>query len=145
MAEALELNRVGGDYNPLSLFSGSVPEISEPASCRVWRGSLSKRLWGIWYHWAGTELAIVTDPDVASTDAAMERMTESSDARLRPLDFSASFFPIHDAGRFLKSPGRGPYALAVSEAGSVWSWRHAEVLMRIMKDRYRDFRSKTEE
>ena len=75
MAEALELNRVGGDYNPLSLFSGSVPEISEPASCRVWLGSLNKPLWGIWYYWAGTEFAIVTDLDVASTDAAMERMT----------------------------------------------------------------------
>ena len=121
-------------------FSGETATISEPASCQVCHGSLNKPLWGVWNKWKGTEFV---SPGKGGHRAAARHMSlalESSDERIEPLDFSASHFYFSQySERFLKSPGREPYVLATGEAGAVWSWRHTEVLFRILKDRYPDF------
>ena len=71
----------------------------------------------------------------------MQQMLESSDSRIDPLDFSASiFFHAEYIRRFLKSPNHEAYVFAAGEAGSLWSWRHAEVLFHRLKTRYPDFR-----
>ena len=76
----------------------------------------------------------------------MQRMLESSDPRVQPLDFSASIFLRGDyTARFLRSPGREGYVFATGEAGALWSWRHAEVLFHRLKTRHRDFRQYAEE
>ena len=76
----------------------------------------------------------------------MQRMLESSDPRVQPLDYSASIFLRGDyTARFLRSPGRDGYVFATGEAGALWSWRHAEVLFHRLKTRHRDFRQYAEE
>ena len=115
-------------------FSGGTPSITEPASCQTCHGSLNKPLWGAWNTWDGTEFVSPGDPDYDSVAASTAAATESRNPRIAPLDFSVS----HDldgnwARRHLKAPGHGAVALAVQEAGTVWSWRHAEVLHRRLK------------
>ena len=123
-------------------FSGESPQIIEPASCQSCHGPLNKPMWGMWGEWAGSETVVpgaFDDAVVQSAAAAMERVLASSDPRIEPLDFSASSF---EGGiRFLTPSGRVPSVSAVEEAGAVWAWRHAEVLYRILKGRYTDFRS----
>ena len=118
-------------------FSGTIPEITEPDSCQTCHGSLNKPLWGRWNLWPGTEFSY----ESAAMVANMEANRTSTDPRIEPLDFSASTFPTGlGAVRFLKTPGRQPYVAAMEEAGAVWSLRHAEVLMRILRARHADFR-----
>ena len=123
-------------------FSGESPQIVEPASCQSCHGPLNKPMWGMWGEWSGSETVVpgaFDDAVVQSAAAAMERVLASSDPRIEPLDFSASSF---EGGiRFLTPSGRVPSVSAVEEAGAVWAWRHAEVLYRILKGRYTDFRS----
>ena len=123
-------------------FSGESPQIIEPASCQSCHGPLNKPMWGMWGQWAGSETVVpgaFDDAVVQSAAAAMERVLASSDPRIEPLDFSASSF---EGGiRFLTPSGRVPSVSAVEEAGAVWAWRHAEVLYRILRGRYTDFRS----
>ena len=123
-------------------FSGESPQIVEPASCQGCHGPLNKPMWGMWGEWAGSETVVpgaFDDAIVQSAAAAMARVLASSDPRIEPLDFSASSF---EGGiRFLTPSGRVPSVSAVEEAGAVWSWRHAEVLYRILRGRYTDFRS----
>ena len=123
-------------------FSGASPQIIEPASCQSCHGPLNKPMWGMWGEWAGSETVVpgaFDDAVVQSAAAAMERVLASSDPRIEPLDFSASSF---EGGiRFLTPSGRVPSVSAVEEAGAVWAWRHAEVLYRILRGRYTDFRS----
>ena len=123
-------------------FSGESPQIIEPASCQSCHGPLNKPMWGMWGEWAGSETVVpgrFDDAVVQSAAAAMERVLASSDPRIEPLDFSASSF---EGGiRFLTPSGRVPSVSAVEEAGAVWAWRHAEVLYRILRGRYTDFRS----
>ena len=118
-------------------FSGTIPEITEPDSCRTCHGSLNKPLWGQWVVWPGTEFSFSSEEMVAN----MEANRASTAPRIEPLDFSASSFPTgRGAVRFLETPGRSPYVAAMEEAGAVWSLRHAEVLMRILRARHSDFR-----
>ena len=115
-------------------FSGGTPSVTEPSSCQVCHGSLNKPLWGAWNTWDGTEFVSPGDTNYDSVAASTAAATESTNPRIEPLDFSVS----HDldgnwARRHLKAPGHGAVALAVQEAGTVWSWRHAEVLHRRLK------------
>ena len=88
-------------------FSGAAPSITEPASCQVCHGSLNKPLWGKWNRWPGTEFAYSDDKKHDAAVASMERLLESTDKRVEPLDFSASAFAGgNKAQRFLKLPGR---------------------------------------
>ncbi len=121
-------------------FSGETPEISAPASCRTCHGSLNKPLWGMWGTWEGSEYRPYSADDYAAFAAAMEVHRTSTDPRIEPLDFSASVFATRPSAiRFLMTPGELDYVAAVEEAGAVWSWRHAEVLFRILQSRHRDF------
>ena len=127
-------------------FSGDSPSITEPASCAVCHGSLNKPLWGKWYRWLGTENPFYNAEERETASPSMQRMLESSDPRVQPLDFSASIFLRGDyTARFLRSPGREGYVFATGEAGALWSWRHAEVLFHRLKTRHRDFRQYAEE
>ena len=127
-------------------FSGDSPFITEPASCAVCHGSLNKPLWGKWYRWLGTENPFYNAEERETASPSMQRMLESSDPRVQPLDFSASIFLRGDyTARFLRSPGREGYVFATGEAGALWSWRHAEVLFHRLKTRHRDFRQYAEE
>ena len=122
-------------------FSEDSPSITEPASCTVCHGSLNKPLWGKWYRWLGTESPFYSVEEGESASTSMQQMLESSDSRIDPLDFSASiFFHAEYIRRFLKSPNHEAYVFAAGEAGSLWSWRHAEVLFHRLKTRYPDFR-----
>ena len=125
-------------------FSGATPSITEPASCQTCHGPLNKPLWGAYLRWYGTEY---TDPSDTQTIAATANALESTDPRIEPLDFSASYFRSRRDGhaRFLQTGGYTTYIAVVEEAGSVWSWRHAEVLFRRLKARedYRRFAEET--
>ena len=116
-------------------FSGDSPSITEPASCAVCHGSLNKPLWGKWYRWLGTESPFYSsDEEIEPATLGMQQMLESSDPRINSLDFSASIFHQGEYyRRFLKSPDREAYVFAAGEAGSLWSWRHAEVLYHRLK------------
>ena len=127
-------------------FSGNSPSITEPASCAVCHGTLNKPLWGKWYRWLGTESPYYSAEERETASPSVQRMLESSDPRVQPLDFSASVFLRGDyTARFLRSPGREGYVFATGEAGALWSWRHAEVLFHRLKTRHRDFRQYAEE
>ena len=128
-------------------FSGATPEITEPVSCQSCHGALGKPLWNDWPFWEGTEYQIPDGYGYSSGSAAyMRRVLYSDDPRLEPLDFTASSF--HDGAsygvRVLHSPGQVPSAAVVEEAGAVWSWRHAEVLFRLLGQRRGDFDSLAE-
>ena len=85
-------------------FSGDSPSITEPASCAVCHGSLNKPLWGKWYRWLGTENPFYNAEERETASPSMQRMLESSDPRVQPLDFSASIFLRGDyTARFLRS------------------------------------------
>ena len=124
-------------------FSGATPEITEPASCQTCHGPLNKPLWGAWSQWDGTELVDPSDTlGIAATVSAME----STDPRIEPLDFSASYFRSRRDrhARFLEMGGHRNYTTPIQEAGSVWSWCHVEVLFRRLKA-LEDFRQFAEE
>ena len=136
LREVVEFLRQGDDQWSAGVidFSGRTPSITEPASCQTCHGSLNKPLWGAWNTWDGTEFVAPGDTDYDSVAASTAAATESTNPRIEPLDFSVS----HDldgnwARRHLKAPGHGAVAPAVQEAGTVWSWRHAEVLHRRLK------------
>ena len=121
-------------------FSGATPTVTEPASCKTCHGSLNKPLWGAWNTWEGTEFANVDNPESETVRAAVERALESTDPRIEPLDFEASYLRgRRSARRYLQTAGYDPSALAVEEAGAVWSWRHAEVLHRKLKASEADY------
>ena len=121
-------------------FSGETPEITEPASCQACHGSVGKPLWNDWLFWEGTEYIASTgyeyDPDATES---MRRIVNSSEPRIEPLDFGASTFVGGYGLRALNLPGQIPYAAVVEEAGAVWSWRHTEILFRLLKERREDF------
>ena len=120
-------------------FSGAAPVIHEPATCASCHGSLNKPLWGQWATWAGSEFRSSSATDYEVYAARLEALMESTDPRIEPLDFSASSFPGSRSARFLVTPGELEYVTAVEEAGAAWSWRHAEVLFRILQARHPDF------
>ena len=127
-------------------YSGASPQISAPASCQSCHGSFNKPMWGMWNEWAGSETVTSRDDDAAfrSAAASMDRAMASSDPRIEPLDFSASLLYGGGTQRFLWR-GPPPSTVVAEEAGAVWSWRHAEVLYRILRGRYPDFRSFSDE
>ena len=126
-------------------YSGESPQIIAPASCKSCHGSFNKPLWGMWSQWSGSETVTAFDSaDIRPAAAAMERALASSDPRIEPLDFSASLFEAGRTQRFLWR-GPPPSTVVAEEAGAVWSWRHAEVLYRILRGRYPDFRSFSDE
>lgn len=114
-------------------FSGADPEISEPASCQSCHGPLNKPLWGMYNRWPGSE-----HDRKRRRNAAMEAILASSDPRIEPLDFPEGAFRHGYKGvRYLPLTE----TTAVEEAGAVWSWRHAEVLFAILKEREQNFAS----
>ena len=122
-------------------FSGTTPTITQPTSCQTCHGSLNKPLWGAYLRWDGTEYGSGdADPQVIEANLAAP---ESTDPRIDPLDFYASYF--HSWVRYLQVGGYGDTTPVVEEAGSVWAWRHAEVLFRRLKARedYRQFAEET--
>ena len=122
-------------------FNGATPEITEPAGCQSCHGSTNKPLWGEWFEWSGSEFAISPrSSNYESAAASTKKAIASTDPRIEPLDFSASTFEMHQAARVLVRPGRVPHLLVGEEAGAVWSWRHAEVLVRKLRARYPNFR-----
>ena len=127
-------------------YSGASPQISEPASCQICHGSFNKPMWGMWSEWSGSETVTSRFDNAAirSAAASMDRAMASSDPRIEPLDFSASIFEGGKTQRFLWR-GPPPSTVVAEEAGAVWSWRHAEVLYRILRGRYPDFRSFSDE
>ncbi len=124
-------------------FSGADTVISEPASCQSCHGSLNKPLWGAHLFWEGTEYV---DPSETALHAATQAAIESTDPRIEPLDFSASYFqgPFYHV-RYLEMGGYRNWTAVVEEAGGVFSWRHAEVLFRRLKSRggFRQFAEET--
>ena len=128
-------------------FSGASPQIIEPASCQSCHGSFNKPMWGMWNEWSGSETVTsgVANAAIRSAEAAMDRALASSDPRIEPLDFSTSLF--EGGGRTQRFLWRGPppSTVVAEEAGAVWAWRHAEVLYRILRGRYPDFRSFSDE
>ena len=127
-------------------YSGAIPQISEPASCQSCHGSFNKPMWGMWSEWSGSETVTSRFDNAAirSAEASMDRAMASSDPRIEPLDFAASIFEGGKTQRFLWR-GPPPSTVVAEEAGAVWSWRHAEVLYRILRGRYPDFRSFSDE
>ena len=127
-------------------FSGSAPEISEPASCMSCHGSLNKPLWDKWGRWSGSEFNASGNREVQEAwRAYMDAIVDSTNPRLASLDFSASSFQRFSKNRFLFSPGRNDHLAAAEEAGALWSWRHAEVLFRLLQGRYPYFRQWAED
>ena len=124
-------------------FSGETPSIVEPESCQSCHGSLGKPLWGKWGSWPGSEVALPSSADYDSSRAAMQSIMASDDPRIEPLDFSAS--SLFSGYRFLKSSGGWATVSAAEEAGAVWSWRHAEVMLAQLRALYPDFRTFAEE
>ena len=121
-------------------FSGATPEITEPASCQSCHGALGKPLWGEWNAWGGSEYVHANSPEFDPNAAGyMRRAVASNDPRIEPLDFAASSFEGTDNFRILNLPGQAPHLYAVVEAGAVWSWRHAEVLLNVLEQRGSDF------
>ena len=127
-------------------YSGASPQIIELASCQSCHGSFNKPMWGMWNEWSGSETVTSwSDQEgIRSAEAAMDRALASSDPRIEPLDFSASIFEAGKTQRFLWR-GPPPSTVVAEEAGAVWAWRHAEVLYRILRGRYPDFRSFSDE
>ena len=90
--EALDDRWVAGIID----FSGSRPEIREPATCASCHGALGKPLWGQLNRWDGTEAEVrFLDPGVGegnptvvrSARQATLRAAESVNPRLAPLEF----------------------------------------------------------
>ena len=113
-------------------FSGATPTVTEPESCQTCHGPLNKPLWGAYLLWRGTEYVDNKGYDYGKYT---QRAVESTDPRIEPLDFSASYFIRNYHARFLRTPGYDPYVAAAEEAGNVMAWRHAEVLFRRLKSR----------
>ena len=136
--EFLRQNESGWSVGVID-FSGATPEITEPASCQSCHGSLGKPLWGEWNVWKGSEYVHAGsehfDPNAAGY---MRSAVASSHPRIEPMDFAASSFEGTDNFRVLNLPGQVPHLYAVVEAGAVWSWRHAEVLLSALKQRRSD-------
>ena len=124
-------------------YSGASPQIIEPASCQSCHGSFNKPMWGMWNEWSGSETVTSWDDNAAlrSAEAAMDRALASSDPRIEPLDFSISSFETGTRAQRFFWRGPPPSTVVAEEAGAVWAWRHAEVLYRILRGRYPDFRS----
>ena len=126
-------------------FSRGNPEITEPASCQSCHGSLGKPLWGEWNTWRGSEYR---HPNAAEyypeAEQQMRSARQSTDPRLEPLDFAASSLEGAETLRALNLPGQVPHVFAAQEAGGVWSWRHAEILFRRLKQRSADFQALSE-
>ncbi len=126
-------------------FSGATPEITEPAFCKGCHGSLGKPLWGQWNVWSGTEYVHPNSEEFyPEAPLYLRRAMDSTDARLEPLDFSVSSFEIAESIRWLNEPGHSPHVTAAEEAGAVWSWRHAEILFRLLGQRGSDLREMAE-
>ncbi|MYB17838.1 MAG: hypothetical protein F4Y16_02430, partial [Holophagales bacterium] len=118
-------------------FSGSEPSISEPTSCQTCHGSLKRPIWGIYAEWEGSEYDYIL-PRARN----METFLSSTDARITPLEVSSENFRLNEeAVRYLMAPHGELVVAGVEEAGAVWSFRHAEVLLRILKSEDQDFRS----
>ena len=135
-SEVIEFLRQGDDRWSAGIidFSGDTPSITQPASCQVCHGSLNKPLWGAYLNWDGTEYVDPTDTEgIEATKNAMD----STNPRIEPLDFSESYFRSRRDGhaRFLKTGGYENFYTVVEEGGTVWSWRHAEVLFHRLKAR----------
>ena len=128
-------------------FSGDTPSIVEPASCQSCHGSLNKPIWGVFEEWLGTEYALTgANMFVSDTIAAATRAVHySTDPRIEPLSFYGSSFTPEYTGRFLKTQDQSYYKTAVAEAGAVWSWRHAEVLLSNLAAQKSDFRAFSED
>ena len=124
-------------------FSGTAPVVSEPALCQSCHGPLNKPLWGAFTRWSGTEYVAGQVGLQHEYAQATYNAFESTDPRIEPLDFSASWLSDY-RDRFLKPPGYTPYLVVVEEAGNVMAWRHAEVLFRRLEART-DFRQFAEE
>ena len=124
-------------------FAGTSPAITEPESCQTCHGSLNKPLWGIYARWKGTEFNS-GGSGYAESLATMRALRASTEPRIASLDFSRSSFDNGETMRLLSTPGAYPYVTAPSEAGGVWSWRHAEVLLRILKAERGDLREYSE-
>ena len=107
-------------------FSGSEPAIREPAVCSTCHGRLNKPLWGTYYRWRGSEdIAHSRVPDV-------QRASRSRDRRLAPLVFEGNH--PNPRIREVLFPNRDR-AHVSTEAGSVFAWRHAQVLFGRLRDR----------
>ena len=128
-------------------YSGASPQIIAPASCKSCHGSFNKPMWGMWSQWSGSEHVSQprSEEDIRSADAAMGRVMASSDPLTEPLDFSTSSFETSFRAQRFFSRGPPPSTAVAEEAGAVWAWRHAEVLYRILRGRYPDFRSFSDE
>ena len=128
-------------------FSGARPQIIAPASCKSCHGLFNKPMWGMWGQWSGSEHVSHprSEEDIRSADAAMGRVMASSDPLTEPLDFSTSSFETSFRAQRFFWRGPPPSTAVAEEAGAVWAWRHAEVLYRILRGRYPDFRSFSDE
>ena len=101
-------------------FSGESPSITTPVSCQVCHGSLNKPLWGAFDNWQGSEYVKSEDPKVDEVVAWNEGVVASTDARIEPLDISASYFTDDQLrSRLMQTYGQSRYTTAVGEAGSV--------------------------
>ena len=129
-------------------FSGEgTPTITEPAACQNCHGTLNKPIWGVFEEWLGTEYAL-TGANMANSEtiaAATRAASYSTHSRIEPLSFYGSSFTSEYTGRFLRTQDQSYYKTAVAEAGAVWSWRHAEVLLSNLIARKSDFRAFSEE
>ena len=128
-------------------FSGDEPSITEPAACQTCHGTLNKPIWGLFEEWLGTEYALtgVNMWNSEAIAAATRAASYSTDPRIEPLSFYGSSFTPEYTGRFLKTQDQSYYKTAVAEAGAVWSWRHAEVLLSNLIARKSDFRAFSED
>ena len=128
-------------------YSGASPQIIAPASCKSCHGSFNKPMWGMWGQWSGSEYVSPprSEEDIRSADAAMGRVMASSDPLTEPLDFTTSSFETSLRAQRFFWRGPPPSTAVAEEAGAVWAWRHAEVLYRILRGRYPDFRSFSDE
>ena len=113
-------------------FSGSAPRVEQPATCQSCHGPLNKPLWGTYDGWVGTETTLQGEIDTNSDN--MRNLVESTNSRIRPLDFSGSDLSYGHHQRFFRtSDDLTPYMLAVEEIGMVLGLRHAEVLLQRLK------------
>lgn len=121
-------------------FSGSTPRIVEPSSCQSCHSPVNKPLWDPRLAWRGTEFVEATRGPLEQA-LALNAVKASTNPRLSVLDFSQSIETFRNERIMQPVGGGAATSLVVEEAGNVWSWRHAEVLYRILAQRYPDFRT----